>query len=132
MGPVDIKPRFTQMGPVDIKHKATVHTKLPPSPLISWTEFGGKLTWLPLNFGYHDLMRKAPIALQTSSSPGLRNRCKRKSSSASLQQETSNFSLFVDCLRKGLTVVLKRHRAAYNYCNRHELKVTEVPISCTA
>ena len=36
------------------------HTKLPPSPVILWIELDGKPKWLPLSFGYHDVMRTAP------------------------------------------------------------------------
>ena len=35
-----------------------VHTKLPPSPVILQIELGGKTKWLPLSFGYHDVMLK--------------------------------------------------------------------------
>ena len=38
-----------------------IHTILPPSPVILWIELGGKPRWLPLNFGYHDVMRTVPI-----------------------------------------------------------------------
>ena len=38
-----------------------VRTILPPSPVILWIELGGKPKWLPLSFGYHDVMRTAPI-----------------------------------------------------------------------
>ena len=38
-----------------------VHTILPPRPVILWIELGGKPKWLPLNFGYHDVMHTAPI-----------------------------------------------------------------------
>ena len=41
-----------------------VHTILPPSPVILWIEQGGKPKWLPLNIGYHDVMRTAPIVGQ--------------------------------------------------------------------
>ena len=37
-----------------------VHIILPHSPVIWWIELGGKSKWLPLNFGYHDVMRTAP------------------------------------------------------------------------
>ena len=40
-----------------------VHTILPPNSVISWIELGGKLKWLPLNFGYHDVLRTAPIVV---------------------------------------------------------------------
>ena len=38
-----------------------VHTILPPSPVILWKELGGKPKWLPLKFGYHDVMHTNPI-----------------------------------------------------------------------
>ena len=38
-----------------------VNTKLPPSPVILWIELGGKPKWLPLNFGYHDVMHTGSI-----------------------------------------------------------------------
>ena len=43
----------------------TVHTILPSSPVILWIELDGKPKWLPLNFGYNDVMctRPAPLTL---------------------------------------------------------------------
>ena len=38
-----------------------VHTILPPSPVILRIELGGKTKWLPLSFGYHDVMHTVPI-----------------------------------------------------------------------
>ena len=38
-----------------------VHTNLLPCPVILWLEMDRKLKWLPLNFGYHDVMRTSPI-----------------------------------------------------------------------
>ena len=38
-----------------------VHTILPPSPVILWIQLGGKPKWLPLKFGYHDVIRTSPI-----------------------------------------------------------------------
>ena len=38
-----------------------VHTILGGSPIILWTSLGGKPKWLPLKFGYHDVMRISPI-----------------------------------------------------------------------
>ena len=38
-----------------------VYGKLPPSPVILWILLGGKPKWLPLNFGFNDVMRTAPI-----------------------------------------------------------------------
>ena len=49
------------MGPVRIRTSGTIHTILPPSPVILWIELGGKPKWLPLKFGYHNLVRTAPI-----------------------------------------------------------------------
>ena len=40
-----------------------LHTILPPSPVILWISLGGKPKWLPLNFGYHDVMRTGPIKI---------------------------------------------------------------------
>ena len=44
-----------------------VHVILPPSPVIPWIdlELGGKPKWLPLNFGYYDVMRTTPITIKT-------------------------------------------------------------------
>ena len=39
-----------------------VDTILPPSPVILWIVLACKPKWLPLNFGYHDVMLTAPIA----------------------------------------------------------------------
>ena len=39
-----------------------VHTIVPPRPVILWIELGGKPKWLPLNSGYHDVMRTVCIA----------------------------------------------------------------------
>ena len=38
-----------------------VHTVLGGSPVILWISLGGKPKWLPLKFGYHDVMRTSPI-----------------------------------------------------------------------
>ena len=38
-----------------------IHSISPPSPVILLIELGGKPKWLPLNFGYHDVMRTGPI-----------------------------------------------------------------------
>ena len=35
---------------------------MPPSPVILWIELGGKLKWLLLNCGYHDVIRMALIS----------------------------------------------------------------------
>ena len=47
----------------DLCEYVIVHTILPPSPVILWIELGGKPKWLPLNFGYHDVMCTAPIRM---------------------------------------------------------------------
>ena len=36
-----------------------VHTIVPSSPVILSTELGGKPKWLPLNIGFHDIVRTA-------------------------------------------------------------------------
>ena len=40
-----------------------VHMILGGSPVILWISLGGKPKWLPLKFGYHDVMRTGPIAV---------------------------------------------------------------------
>ena len=40
-----------------------VHTILGGSPVILWISLGGKPKWLPLKFGYHDVMRTSPIGV---------------------------------------------------------------------
>ena len=39
-----------------------VHMILGGSPVILWISLGGKPKWLPLKFGYHDVMRTSPIS----------------------------------------------------------------------
>ena len=39
-----------------------LHAILGGSPVILWISLGGKPKWLPLKFGYHDVMRTSPIA----------------------------------------------------------------------
>ena len=46
-------------------HTSKGHTILPPSLVILWISQGGKPNWLPLNFGYHDVMHTAPILALT-------------------------------------------------------------------
>ena len=38
-----------------------VHTILGGSPVILWISLGDKPKWLPLKFGYHDVMGTSPI-----------------------------------------------------------------------
>ena len=38
-----------------------VHTILGGTPVILWISLGGKPKWLPLKFGYHDVMPTSPI-----------------------------------------------------------------------
>ena len=52
--------RCLAMGPVRIR---SLHTFLPPSPVILWISLGGKPKWLPLDFGYHDVMRTTPLCV---------------------------------------------------------------------
>ena len=35
--------------------------KIFSQPVILWIELGDKPKWLPLNFGYHDVMRTTPL-----------------------------------------------------------------------
>ena len=37
------------------------HTNVPPNPVILWIELGGKPKWLPLIFGYHDVMHTGTV-----------------------------------------------------------------------
>ena len=46
------------MGAVRISHSIR---KFATQPAILWILLGGKPKWLPLNFGFNDVMRKAPI-----------------------------------------------------------------------
>ena len=45
-----------------------VHTILVGSPVILYISLGGKPKWLPLKFGYHDVMRTSPILTISMSS----------------------------------------------------------------
>ena len=63
------------MGPVRIPHSSHF---LSPSSVISWIELGGgggrggKSKWIPLNFGYHEVIRTAPISyVRQGREPGL-------------------------------------------------------------
>ena len=49
------------MGPV--REYVIFHTIWGGSPVILWISLGGKPKWLPLKFGYHDVMRTSPISL---------------------------------------------------------------------
>ena len=55
-----LKPRWGLNAPPPLQY-VIVHTILPPSPVILWKELGGKPKWLPLKFGYHDVMHTNPI-----------------------------------------------------------------------
>ena len=59
-----------EMGPVC--EYVIVHTILGGSPVILWISLGGKLKWLTLKFGYHDVMRTSPLT--NSSTTTLNNR----------------------------------------------------------
>ena len=48
-----------------------VHTILGGSPVILWISLGGKPKWLPLKFGYHDVMRTIPILQTTLENAGI-------------------------------------------------------------
>ena len=47
------------MGPVRIRHRSH---DLGASPVILWISLGGKPKWLPLKFGYRDVVRTSPIS----------------------------------------------------------------------
>ena len=51
------RPWKSTMGPVRISHSSHHF-----GPVILWISLGGKPKWLPLKFGYHDVMRTSPIA----------------------------------------------------------------------
>ena len=44
-----------------------VHTILGGNPVILWISLGGKPKWLPLKFGYHDVIRTSPIGEEGTS-----------------------------------------------------------------
>ena len=46
------------MGAVRIRHSIR---EIATQPVILWILLGGKTKWLPLNFGFNDDMRTAPI-----------------------------------------------------------------------
>ena len=46
------------MGAVRIRHSIR---EFATQPVILWILLGGKPKWLPLNFGFNDVMRTAPI-----------------------------------------------------------------------
>ena len=47
------------MGAVRIRHSIR---EIATQPVILWILLGGKPKWLPLNFGFNDVMRMVPIA----------------------------------------------------------------------
>ena len=47
-----------EMGAVRIRHSIR---EFATQPVILWILLGGKPKWLPLNFGFNDVMRTAPI-----------------------------------------------------------------------
>ena len=49
---------LVQWGPVRIRHSIR---DFATQPVIFWILLGGKPKWLPLNFGFNDVMRTAPI-----------------------------------------------------------------------
>ena len=52
------QPVCSTMGAVRIHHSIR---EIATQPVILWILLGGKLKWLPLNFGFNDVMRTAPI-----------------------------------------------------------------------
>ena len=65
-----------------------VHTILGDSPVILWISLGGKPKWLPLKFGYHDVMRTSPICHDTNSDD--QKQCKLFPSSQNLDKSCEN------------------------------------------
>ena len=63
MGQALIQPGAVKWG---LCEYVIVHTILGGSPVILWISLGGKPRWLPLKFGYHDVMRTSPISSLTS------------------------------------------------------------------
>ena len=55
------------MGAVRIRHSIR---EIATQPVILWILLGGKPKWLPLNFGFNDVMRTAPIAFSTTCTKG--------------------------------------------------------------
>ena len=53
--------RVILTGKWDLCEYVIVHTIWGGSPVILWISLGGKPKWLPLHFGYHDVMRTSPI-----------------------------------------------------------------------
>ena len=51
---------IASMGAVRIRHSIR---EFATQPVILWILLGGKPKWLPLNFGFNDVMRTAPIDL---------------------------------------------------------------------
>ena len=52
---------WVAMGAVRIRHSIR---EFATQPVILWILLGGKPTWLPLNFGFDDVMRTAPISCE--------------------------------------------------------------------
>ena len=59
----DVQPGAVKWG---LCEYVIVHTILGGSPVIVWISLGGKPKWLPLKFGYHDVMCTSPIGSLTS------------------------------------------------------------------
>ena len=53
------------MGAVPTRHRIR-EFEIATQPIILWILLGGKPKWLPLNFGFNDVMHTAPIATTTS------------------------------------------------------------------
>ena len=58
----EIEPMALEWGLCDY---VIVHTILGGSPVILWISLGGKPKWLPLKFGYHDVIHTSPICAPT-------------------------------------------------------------------
>ena len=66
----DTRPLFRAAAFNTTLRYVIVHTILPPNPVILWREPDGKPTWLPLNFGYHDVMCTLPSFWLAQLPPG--------------------------------------------------------------
>ena len=59
IGSASALPVIKPMGPVRIRHRSH---EFGWQSVILWISLGGKPKWLPLKFGYHDVIRTSPIS----------------------------------------------------------------------
>ena len=60
---------FLKMNGACASEYVTVHTILGGSPVILWISLGGKPKWLPLKFGYHDVLHTSPTRFFATKKP---------------------------------------------------------------